>query len=228
MKKKINIFILIIIICLIISIILLNIISKKALPVFENYAISEIKNTTTLIINKSVTDKLKDFDDMIKISKNSKDEIQMIDFDSKIVNNLLAAITKEVLVNLKKLELGESLDFDKIEYSKGMMYEIPLGRISDNIFINNLGPKIPLKINIVNNIVSDIKTEIKEYGINNALVQISVNIEVSERVVMPFLSKTININTNVPISLKLIQGTIPEYYGGIFSRNSSILSIPTE
>ena len=42
------------------------------------------------------------------------------------------------------------------------------------------------------------------------------------------MSDTINVKTDIPISLKIMQGNIPSYYGGFFSKNSGILSIPTE
>ena len=109
-----------------------------------------------------------------------------------------------------------------------MVYEIPLSRFTNNIFIGNIGPKIPVKFNIVGDAHSNIKTNVKEYGINNALVEIIVNISVTERVIMPFISKKVDISVDVPISIKLVKGEIPIYYGAAISRNSSILSIPAE
>lgn len=229
-KYKINIFISIIIICLVLSIIILNILSKKVLPTFMNYATSEIKNIATIIVNRSINNNIKQLDNNImNITKNSKDEIQIIDFNHKYANELLLSATKDILKDLKTLETGnDDIKFEKINYKNGVVYEVPIGIATDNIFLGNLGPKIPIKLQIIGDIDSNIKTDVKEYGINNAFVKVFISINISIKVIMPFISEDVKITSDIPISMKLIQGDIPEYYGGLFSKKSSILSIPSE
>lgn len=229
-KYKLNIFIIIIIICIVVSIIILNIFSKKVLPIFMEYAISEMKNISTITINNAVKNEINNFDNnMLYITKNKDNEIQMIDFDSNKVNKMLISITQSVLDNLNKMDINENnASFEKINLNEKLIYEIPLGVISNNIFLSNFGPKIPVKLNIIGDVVSNIKSDIKEYGINNALIQISISISITEKIIIPFMSDTINVKTDIPISLKIMQGNIPSYYGGFFSKNSGILSIPTE
>ena len=226
---KLNVFAFILIGCLIISIILINVFNKKVLPIFMEYVVSEMKNQSTIAINKAIKDGIKDVNtNMIDISKNKEAEIEMIDFNPKLVNEMLTLVTENILNNLKEIESGKNISFDKYEYSNGTIFEVPLGTISNNIFISNLGPKIPVKLNIIGDVLTNIKTEVKEYGINNALIQISISVKVEEKVIIPFISKDVDITMDIPISLKLIQGKIPEYYGGFFSKNSGILSIPAE
>ena len=83
-------------------------------------------------------------------------------------------------------------------------------------------------MDVIGDVYSNIKSNIKEYGINNVLLEIMVNITVNERVIMPFISEQTKISVDVPVSIKLIQGNIPKYYGTGISRNSNILSIPAE
>ena len=59
-------------------------------------------------------------------------------------------------------------------------------------------------------------------------LEISIDVSLNEKIVIPFISKTVNVSASVPISLKLIQGNIPIYYGNGFSKNSNILSTPIE
>ena len=236
MKKNIrfNIFIIIIILCFLISLIILSVIGKKVLPVFMNYAVSEITNFSTIIINKSVNNHLRDFDNfdnMIIITKDKDDDIQMVDFNSQIVNHILVSTTESILEELKLIENGTSQILDNAEvreYSNGIIYEMPLGVIFNNFLFGNLGPKIPIKLNIVGDVLSNVKTDIKEYGINNVLIQVSINVELKEKVIIPFISETINVSTEIPVSFKIIQGNIPTYYGNGISTGSNILSIPTE
>ena len=194
------------------------------------YAISEMKNISTITINNSVKNEIDSFDNnMLYITKNKDNEIQMIDFDSSKVNKMLISITQSVLDNLNKMDINKNnASFEKITLNEKLIYEIPLGVISNNIFLSNFGPKIPVKLNIIGDVVSNIKSDIKEYGINNALIQISISINITEKIIIPFMSDTINVKTDIPISLKIMQGYIPSYYGGFFSKNSGILSIPSE
>lgn len=234
MKKniKFNIFITIIIICFIVSIFVLNIFSNTVLPIFMDYTVSKMKNISTTLINNTISSELanlKSIDEMIIVTKGSDDEIQMIDFNSVIVNKVLTSVTNNLLSSLKKIENDTTLfDSDSHKYSNGIVYEVPLGVVSNNIFLSNLGPKIPVKLNVIGDIFTNINTEIKEYGINNALVKISIDVSLNEKIVIPFILKTVNVSVSVPISLKLIQGNIPIYYGNGFSRNSNILSTPIE
>lgn len=234
MKKniKFNIFITIIIICFFASIFVINIFSNTVLPIFMDYTVSKMRNISTTLINNTISSELanlKSIDEMIIVTKGSDDEIQMIDFNSTIVNKVLTSVTDNLLSSLKKIESDSTLfGSDSHKYSNGMVYEVPLGVASNNIFLSNLGPKIPVKLNMIGDIFTNINTEIKEYGINNALVKISIDVSLNEKIIIPFISKTVNVTVSVPISLKLIQGNIPIYYGNGFSKNSNILSTPIE
>ena len=234
MKKniKFNIFITVIIICFFISLFVLNIFSNTVLPVFMDYTVSKMKNASTTLINNAISSELanlKSIDEMIIVTKGSDNEIQMIDFNPSIVNSVLTSVTNNLLSNLKKISIDTTLfDSNINKYSNGIVYEVPLGVVSNNIFLSNLGPKIPVKLNMLGDVSTNINTEIKEYGINNALVKISIDVSLNEKIVIPFISKTVNVSESVPISLKLIQGNIPIYYGNGFSRNSNILSTPIE
>lgn len=234
MKKniKFNIFITVIIICFFASIFVINIFSNTVLPIFMDYTVSKMRNISTTLINNTISNELanlKSIDEMIIVTKGSDDEIQMIDFNSTIVNSVLTSVTDNLLSSLKKVETDTALfDSDSHKYSNGIVYEVPLGIVSNNIFLSNLGPKIPVKLNMIGDIFTNINTEIKEYGINNALVKISIDVSLNEKIIIPFISKTVNVSVSVPISLKLIQGNIPIYYGNGFSKNSNILSTPIE
>ena len=234
MKKdiKFNIFIYVIIFCFCLSIFILNIFSKKVLPIFMNYATSQIKTKSVSLINNVVNKHISNISDLNKliiITKDSNGDIQMIDYDSAFVSKTLNSIISDLILNLKDSENGMYSFFDNYNVDKfSNIYEIPLGAMSNNIFLGNFGPKIPVKLNIVGDVLANIDTEVKEYGINNALVETSINISVTERVIIPFVSENINISLSIPVSLKLIQGNIPIYYGNAFERKSNILSTPTE
>lgn len=220
-KFKLNIFIIIIFISFIISILLINILSKKVLPIFMNYAVSKIKENSINTINEVVKEEVLNYDiqNIVYITKNEDNDIQLIDYDIKKVNTLLSNIIENIISKLSVLDIDE----EKIKYNNGFIYEVPIGVIFDNIFISNIGPKIPIKITLTKDITANILTSIKEYGINNALLVISINISINEKVIIPFITKDVNISLDIPISIKLIQGNIPIYYGEVLERKSNFL-----
>ena len=95
---------------------------------------------------------------------------------------------------------------------EGIIFEIPSGVVFNNIILANIGPKVPVKLNLTGDILTNISTKVTDYGINNAVVEVIVNVEVYEQVILPFTTTRITINTDIPIAIKLIQGEIPSYY----------------
>ena len=222
--KKIYIFTLLLIIILssiICSYKLLKYYSVKMSPVVFTYAESEVKKLTTLIINKSITKQMSaglDVDNLLNITKNDNGDIQMISYNSITVTKLLNSVTNLVQLNIKSIEEGnvdllELPDiYDEEKMKHGIVYEIPLGTVTDNFLLANLGYKIPVKFTLVGSTTTNLDTKITEYGINNALLEIFITIDVTTQINIPFVSKEVNMSTQVPIAIKLIQGIIPEYY----------------
>lgn len=56
------------------------------------------------------------------------------------------------------------------------------------------------------------KKTIQPFGINNALVEIAVHIEVNVQVVIPFATKPATVSTDIPIAMRIIQGEVPNFY----------------
>ncbi len=240
--KKINIII-VIILTLIISIYLtLHYVNYKISPILFNFAEIEITKLANLIINRAITKQLANEIEMDKLFitiKNNDGEIQTIDFNPSIVNKVLSTTTNLVQMHLKAIEQGNIdliempedilVEYDKKKLRKGIVYEVPLLAVTGNAFLSNVGPRIPVRLNLIGSVVSNINTKINQYGINNALVEVYVNIEVTEQVNLPFMSKRIIIRTDVPVALKVIKGKIPLYYQGSgIDKNSSILALPIE
>ena len=156
------------------------------------YAEVEVGRIARYVVNYAVTTKnIKelDFNELFIVSKNNKDEIQTIDFDPIVVNTVLNAITETVISHFKAIEEGNlelidlsnsfliNTDIDKLK--QGIIAEIPIGVLTGNTLLSNLGPKLPVKLSIAGEIESELETEIKYYGINNALITVYVNIKVS-------------------------------------------------
>lgn len=213
----------------------INYYSKKAYPILKSYAEAETKKLTILIINKAVTKQLYNMyvEELFKVTYNKDGEIILIDFDTKKTSKILSNMTSLVELNMRAVEEGK---IDMIELpenslsnynmdllSKKIICEIPFGLTTGSSLLSNIGPKIPVKISLVGDASTNFSTEIVEYGINNALLKVIVNISVTTKVILPITSEDLTINANIPIGMKVIQGKIPNYYLNGFTTKSNIV-----
>ena len=237
-NKRNNILFLILLIItlvIILSFMFINYYSKKAYPILKSYAEAETKKLTILIINKAVTKQLYNMDaeELFKVTYNKDGEIILIDFDTKKTSKILSNMTSFVELNMRAVEEGK---IDMLELpenslsnynmdllSKKIICEIPFGLTTGSSLLSNIGPKIPVKISLVGDVSTNFSTEIVEYGINNVLLKVIVNISVTTKVILPITSEDLTINANIPIGMKVIQGKIPNYYLNGFTTKSNIV-----
>lgn len=195
MKNKIFLFI---IITFILSIFVVYLYSKKLSPLLIKYAKIEGKKVAIDIISLGVTDEISSYlekNDLYTVEKDNNGNIEMIDYNSNVVNKILSISSKKVTKNFEKIE-------------NDCIKKIPLGIITNNIFLNNLGPKIPVKISLDGNVLTSLKTKVKEYGLNSALIEVYVRIEANIDIIIPFYSKKIVVVNEVPISIKITKGNV--------------------
>ena len=199
--------------------------NDKALPQLISYADIETKRVISLLINTTVTNTIANnikYEDLFITTKDLNGNIVSIDFNSKEVNRILDETSKVVENNINYLSKGDIDKLDKKSYSDdGVIYRLPSGVIFNNAILNNIMPKIPVRIHLISNIFCRINTDVKSYGINNAIMTVSINITASVKVLLPFVSDTVEISSDVPIIIKLIEGNVPSYYFDGFLGNVS-------
>ena len=214
----------------IVSLFTIYIYSNKVTPVIEKYSEIEIKRLLMNIINVSIREVNNecDIDDLFDIKYNGTGEIILIDFDYKRSTDVLGSITKCIENNMKKIENG-NVSILSDYYNEGELrllesgIEVPIGVVMGNNFLNNIGPKIPVKISFVRELEMGFSTEVIEYGINNALLKLNVDINMSINIVLPIINNNMKLNFTIPLSMKVIQGKIPNYYLDGFTANSNIV-----
>lgn len=220
-----DITLLIMIIVLIISYIMLKVFTIKSEKILLNYAENKSKELSQLLVNNALEEIIIDanVEDIINLEKNQNNEIISLDFNNVKINEIELKISKNIQKNLKKLEenkknsLTEKYYDDKID----IIYEVPMSIIYDVPILVGIGPKVPFKLDVLGNVKTNVITNIKEYGINNSLVEVILNMKINIQIILPFSSKNIIIESNVPLKTKVIQGKIPTYYGGIISNKTT-------
>ena len=224
-KNKKSIWCFIFIFFMIFLTFLFQIFNTKVTPVLLSYAESKATKIATLLITQAVNDKVfhtMDIEDIVMTYKDSNGLIKEIDVNPIFVNKLLNMITNYVQEYIEKVEDGnidalgvtETIfsNYDIHKLKQGIIYEIPSGVVFSNSLLSNLGPKIPVRISLIGDVTSDIKTNLTNYGINNAFLEVIVYVEVSMKVLLPFASKTVKASTNIPVVMKMIEGEVPKVY----------------
>ena len=193
-----------------------------------NYAEKQAKKIAVLVIGNAIDSELGE--------KFKSDNLFITDgketnYNTYEINNILKEVSINVKEYLRKLESGElgdiglsdneNINVSSKKLKKGIIYQVPSGVIFNNGILANLGPKIPVKLSLIGDITTDIVTDIKEYGINNAVIELGVKIIAEEQVILPFGTKQIHVETVVPISIKIINGTVPGYYFNPYTLSSS-------
>lgn len=225
-KKNINTIILLIIMIIITLFIVFNFIGNKLNPIIMNYAEKQAKKIAVLVIGNAIDDEL---GEKFKSDNLFVTNEQETNYNTYEINSILKEISinvKEYLIKLEKGELGdiglsdnENINVNPEKLKNGIIYQIPSGIVFNNGLLANLGPKIPVKLSLMGDITTDIVTEVREYGINNAIIELGVKIIAEEQVILPFSTKQVSVETIVPISIKIINGKVPSYYPYTISTN---------
>ena len=221
MRKRIIILISTLIIIICISLISVKLIINRINPIIKEYSIGQMKRLISIIINRSINSSILNKDDINHLYiVNYNGDTTTISLDSIIVNHITDTISDVCEDNLRIIEEGKySLLKNKFNIGEEYFY-VPSSIFFNNTFLSLISPKIPISLKIIGNVTSGINTDVKEYGINNSLVTISSEITVSMMVILPFTTDSVSITNYVPISIKLIQGKVPEFYNKIKGTNS--------
>lgn len=215
-EKKISSYIsmsiFLVVISLILSFIVIDYFANRANEILFPMAESQIRKVIAMIINKSCSN-VNIGDNLYEINKDSNNEIKMITYNSFEVTKLINQVTTNIENMISDIENGK-MDYYGNTFNKenGVIAEIPFGVIFGNSLLANVGPKIKLRLNLLGDIISNIETEVKPYGINNAYVEVRIHLTVTARIVLPFVSEKVGISNVIPLSMNIVQGNIPEAY----------------
>ena len=218
---------LVIIFLTIINIWFINYKTKNNIKEYSYMIASKI--TKYIVNNAYVREKVNIYtQEIYDIVKSDDNEIKNIVYDSGVINDLVNSITERIYNMFNMIESGDLSKMnikEKIinsDNKDGIVLEMPCGLVFNNYLLSNLGPKIPVKISLTDEFESFVSTDVKEYGINNAMITIYINIKVTEQVTLPFITDKITVENKIPIFMSLVNGTIPNYFIGGFNKNSNI------
>lgn len=202
-------------------------IDQRIRPVLMDIAELKTIEFATRTINTAVkTTENMNFDELVYIEYDNNGNVSTLGWNSEAVNWALRTATERAEFYLYGLNREDELfiddpDFDHIIFDDSVediaakdptVVEIPLGQATGNALLANLGPKIPVHFEIVGSLQSDVMHDIKEFGVNAALVEIYIPITVNMQIIIPFSTTTREVSTRVFIDSRVIMGEVPEFY----------------
>ncbi len=199
-----------------------------------NNALIEIsKSEITRVTYSFLTERLDsnvfnntNLEDILLIQKNNQDEILYVDFNLEQAYLVLDEVSEVLTNSFQELEDGEvtvAYYDEELSHELGsMVLSIPLGHSFNNLYFYNLGPKVPVRIHFVGSVLTNLKTKVTNYGLNNALVELFVYIEFKTQIMSPFQVEEITLEYEAVIASMMIQGEVPNFYGGTIEKSSSI------
>ena len=222
--KTFDIYLIIIMLVILMTYILIKKYTIKSYETLMNYATNTSQDIVSIIISKSISEIINNYqyEELIIIEKNNNDEIINLNFNNEEVNKILYLMTDNIMktINILEKEKYKELNIEYFDESS-LIYKIPFGIIYDIPILVGIGPSIPFKVNVLSSVNNSINTNVKEYGINNSLIEVILNIELTIQIILPFSSENKKIEKQIPLDTKIIQGKIPEFYGGLITNKTS-------
>lgn len=187
------------------------------------------------IMHGYITDKINhsilnrdSLNDILIIHKNKNDEILYVDFNLDKAYQVLDTVSNVLTDCIHSIENGEvDIHYYNNELShkaSSILLNIPLGSATKSFYFYELGPKIPVEINFIGSVLTNLETKITNYGLNNALVEVFVYIEFHNQVLSPFQYEDVVLKYDTIIASMMIEGSVPNFYNGSIDKSSEIYS----
>lgn len=233
-QKKSKVIMLIVALVFFLTISLFNIYGNKSSEKISAIAKIKLKEFMESFLSNNIGYDIlnkTDLEDILIINKNKDGEILYVDYNLDQAYYVLDVVTTKLNDLVTDLEHGNFKNVgnrDVINNKNYLAIKVPFFSYSNNILLANLGPKIYVPVNFVGSILTNIKSSITNYGMNNALAELYVTIKVTSDLISPVSKDNLVIEYDVLIASKVINGRVPQIYGGAIVEKSNLLSIPIE
>lgn len=189
---------------LIIALFTLFVIAEKQLePTLMLIAQAKADQVAKLAITDAVTKRLSqqgiDFNEVVLMEKDQEGNIKAVNFNFREYSRIIGETTARIQNRLKEFE------------NDNVQMTIPLGVATKNVFLEHLGPDIPISFVPIGAVKTRLETGLKQAGINMVLVTVYIYVEVDLRVIIPFATQQQTVTTQIPITEALIVGKVPTY-----------------
>ena len=156
---------------------------------------------TQKYIQEAITNKVVeeiDIESMYLITENADKKITNVLINTAQVNKILALVNESLESNITKLGEEE--------------IKLPISIILGETIFTKIGPDITLRILPIGKYECDVISNVSEYGINNSLFEIYINIKLNIETIIPLKRNQASVECKIPLVMQVVQGEVPRYY----------------
>lgn len=196
---------------LVIAILVAKLIINAINPIIDTLCRDKAKSVATLISNEKATEVMKnyEYEDLMTIYRDNDNKITMIKANIVPINKIISDVA---------IKIQEALNGEETQN----LY-IRLGGFSGSKILSGSGPKIPMKVSTVGNVITDFRSEFSSAGINQTLHRIYLQVDCTVIIVTPYNTIEETISNQVILMENIIIGTVPSTYYNIEGVNTDNL-----
>ena len=165
-------------------------------------------------------------ENLLDMHKNSQNQITSMNYNMQAIYKIASDLERHILRKLKensKINLYSlSLESKMRNQDQKIIMYIPLGLLTNSPLLANVGPKIPVTISFMDTFFTQIKTKVTDYGLNNALIEIYLNIKIHYKIIGISETDDETLEYDILLDSRIIQGNIPNWYAGSYEKRSKI------
>lgn len=190
-------------IVILIILIALTYMYKKAIPIITTVCESNAKYIALEVTNKAVSESINNvkYDDLVILKQDTSGKIIAINANVMELNRLSTNISTNVA--------------DKLTAIEDRYIKIPLTSIFNMGLFSGYGPKLPLTIIPTGNVTAKFKSEFEQAGINQIRHRIFIEVTTKVRLIAPFYTSSQEYVNEVTVAEFVIVGDTPNTYYNI-------------
>lgn len=169
-------------------------------PILDTLFKDKAKSVATIICNEESTKIITNYqyEDLITIHRDKDNNITMIQSNITPINYIISDVGEKIQKRINETEK------EKIH--------INLGSFLGSKLLSGIGPNIPIKISLVGNVETDLRSEFKAEGINQTIHRIYLQVDCKINILTPYQVTQESISNQVLIAENIIVGKIPEAF----------------
>lgn len=197
--------------------ILLLIVSFQMQPVIEKMAVKKMDQFVQLVINHvSFTEEIDD-------QQLFTDTDHTVEFNMVYINKICSQYVSDLENVLQLIQEGKykkknqsiyNQYLKEISDNQGIIASIPIGGLTGNVFLENIGPRLHVRYQTQSLVSSNISKTVKSYGINHVLVTIDLTVLIELQILIPFRTSNYKKSFQIPLVFKILEGEVPSWYQG--------------
>ena len=225
MNRKVNSTFIKLIFLISINIILLNKVGNLYLKKFNVFISENNKLMLKREINKIIQyNSVSLNEDLYFVNFNNENDIVSVDLNIKEVNNFLSSYISLIEKSISHSSFKYlNQTYKHLKTNKHTYYLVPLGMISDNPFLYNSGPSVLIIYDYINIATLKLDVFVKNYGINNALIQTYLLVHIDQSISKPILHNFSSYDYRFLLSSKIINGKVSNYLGTSLNVESGVI-----